>query len=353
MRNVASKWTVEFKTLTGDGATDVKDEEFWEEADMATAKLFHHVAKVPQAKEEELRGTPSKLSIYGKKSGGEVKHIDRKGDVTKVSGWGKEEQFQITEVHVKDSDEGKGGQLKGTAFKKDTPTSPMESAPLDMPLKPMPGIDWGGLAAPGSINFWRAKAFSPVTIPEPEFDVKKILVARGVIPKPDLKLLEKVELAIVVDGDVSIEATVTGGDLQLPGPFKVKGGSLTIRAGTGGVGISGQIDFEIEKLAKGYIKAAADTKSGFALEGNLDFDTEMFTEASLGVSYKDGKWGVTGKLGVGPGKIKGIKRASVGVQVTDDTVDRHRRVRDRRSRASTRASSGSSTTRSRAWRSPG
>ena len=46
----------------------------------------------------------------------------------------------------------------------------------------------------------------------------------------------------------------------------------------------------------------------------------MFTKAQLGLSYKDGKWGVKGELEVGPDKIKGIKEASAKVEVTDGTV---------------------------------
>ena len=59
----------------------------------------------------------------------------------------------------------------------------------------------------------------------------------------------------------------------------------------------------------------------FALDAELQFDKKMFDgDAKVKGSYEDGKWAVEGTLGVGPGKIKGIKKASATVKVTEDTV---------------------------------
>ena len=43
-------------------------------------------------------------------------------------------------------------------------------------------------------------------------------------------------------------------------------------------------------------------------------------DAKIKGSYEDRKWAIEGTLGVGPDKIKGIKKASATVKVTEDTV---------------------------------
>jgi Domain of unknown function (DUF4157) len=323
VRRPDSGWTVDFAELVGEepGADPV---EWWEASDLALDKndLLKSVKFASPKVAERLRGSPTKLSIFDRASGGGLRQIDRKGDETRITDWDAG-VFKITSVIFTEDDVGKGsGRLEGTAFS-NSPNSPIESAPFKVPIKKLSGVQWGGVATPGAIDYWRARAFSPVSFPEPGFDVKKGIVGRGSIAKPDVKLLENVDFAVVLDGDVRIEATVVGGDLALPGPLKVRGGSITLSAGLSGIGVTGDIQFEIEKLAKGHIGAGARAGSrspALWLDGELDFDTKMFTKAQLGLSYKDGKWGVKGELAVGPDKIKGIKRASAKVDVKDDTV---------------------------------
>jgi hypothetical protein len=191
------------------------------------------------------------------------------------------------------------------------------------------GVNYGGFLDTSPIRDLgksiRHKKYSPLELLTADFDFEQGVVARAKIPKPSISLLENVELDVVITGkDVGIEATITGGELKLPGPFKVTGGSLTLSVTTGGAGINGQIDFEIEKLAKGSIWGAASAKvgkTGFAVGVELNFDKKIFDgDARIKGSYEDGKWAVEGTLGVGPGKIKGIKKASAAVSVTADTI---------------------------------
>ena len=317
-------WTVEFKEMKGEGA-DAAPEDFWEVGELET-KLMEHFKMADAKTVEKLRGSPENLRIYGRASGGGAKDIERTGDVTPIKGWQSEPAgaFQFTEVNfTEDNAKGNGqGSLSGMAFKDGKIGEPK---PFSVPIKPLKGVSWGGVVAPGSINYWSAKAFSPIQFPEVEFDPRRGFLARGLVPKPSIKLLEDVQIAVVLDGNVGIEATVYGGDLKLPGPFKVKGGSLTLGVGTGGITARGDIFFSIEKLAEGRIGAAASMKGGgatsFDLEGELKFDTKMFKRAEVKVSYKDGKWGGEGDLEVAKDAIKGIKSAKAHVSVKDDKLD--------------------------------
>jgi hypothetical protein len=320
VRDPANEWTLQFLELTGHGP-DVTKDDFWELDDLKEkASLLKHFEFASLKDVERLRGSKTSLSIFDRVSGGGVREVPRTGDVTPVSGWNAG-MFRITEIAFAETDRAQGsGRLRGQAF---DDKGPIEKSDFKVPIKKLAGVEWGGVATPGAIDYWKVKAFSPLSFPEPSFDVKKGIVGRALIKKPSLKLLENVEFAVVLDGDIAVQAQIFAGDLALPGPFKVSGGSMTVTAGLSGVQVSGDIYFEIDKLAKGRIGAAAKASHGsqsFALDGELEFDTKMFTEAKLGVSYIDGVWGVEGKLAVGPNHVKGIKSASVKVAVKDDTV---------------------------------
>ena len=324
VRDPKKGWTLQFKELKGVGA-DVKPEDYWDPCDLqaSDSKLLSRFEYVLKSRAEKLKGTDQSLVIFDRLTGGGIQQIPRTRDVTEIKKW-KAGAFSIDSVKFAESDVGKGtGFLSGTAF---DDKGPIEKAPFKVPIKKLAGVEWGGVATPGAIDYWRAKAFSPIEFPEPGFDVDKGIVGRARIAKPSIPLLENVEFSVLVDGDIAIEAEVSGSDLKLPGPFRVTGGSLAISAGTGGLAVRGDVFFELSGLAKGHIGAKAkggkSAKSdSFSLVGDLDFDSKMFDEASLHVSYIDQKWGVEGRLSVDePNKIKGIKKASAKVEISDDTV---------------------------------
>ncbi|WP_086839420.1 eCIS core domain-containing protein [Amycolatopsis kentuckyensis] len=164
--------------------------------------------------------------------------------------------------------------------------------------------------------------FSPVQLAEAEFDFDQGLVARGRIPKPTLPLLENVELAVIIDGaSVGVEAVISAGELKLPGPFKVTGGSLAIAAATGGIGVDGTVDFAVGKIATGYLKGRKAKSDDFEIEAGLDFDKKIFDEAHVGGSYSKNGWSIDGRIGVGKDKVKGIKKATADVAFRDGKLD--------------------------------
>jgi hypothetical protein len=200
---------------------------------------------------------------------------------------------------------------------------------LEVPILGMPGVPWGGVLDRASVTkerkaLLRLAGLSPVEFDDLDFDLEDGLSGRGRVPKPDLRLLERAAVSVTLaDGEVGIAATITADDLTLPGPFRIQGGALTLGATTGGVSVDGRVDFEIDKLATGYLAAGAKAKAGqpeFAVEAQLDFDKRIFDEATVTGSYSAGKWALGGRLGIGPDKIKGIKKASVDVTITDETV---------------------------------
>ena len=215
----------------------------------------------------------------------------------------------------------------GKIIRDDDKKAVIEPTDKIFPIDTMPGVDWGGVVNITELakisRALKSPKTSPIVLSSLDFDLDDGLQARGVIPQPSIPLLEKIQISVFVSGaDVGLQALINGGDLKLPGPFKVSGGALMLTASVvEGLKVEGTVDFEIQKVATGFIRARAGTSTGFALDAELQFDKKMFDgDAKIKGSYEDGKWAVEGTLGVGPGKIKGIKKASAAVKVTEDTV---------------------------------
>jgi hypothetical protein len=324
-----NKYTVTFERPEGQGPGTLESSYSWEQGDIGTDKHVRGLEEVPKDKLADVKGKPDRLVIYQRPGGGRVRRIPLHGHAGDVDKWSSR-GYEVTSVNWTPDGPSPGsgpvGEIAADVFKKH---KLVKGVKLRVPIIGMPGVDYGGFVDPETISRERsalisAKPFSPIDFDDLEFDLDKGLVGRGVIPTPSIKLLENVQIAVVLDdGEVGIEAAIDAAELKLPGPFKVKGGGLTLTAKLGGLSVAGRVDFEIQGLATGFIGAAATTAEdgGFALEGALDFDTKMFTRAHLGLSYHDGRFGVNGVLAVGEGKIAGIRSATVTVSVEDERVD--------------------------------
>jgi len=196
------------------------------------------------------------------------------------------------------------------------------------PIVGVSGISYGGLIDTADLrHFGRSgqhlehPSFSPLELLDADFGFDRGLVARARIPRPSLPLLENVELAVILDGaEVGVEAVISAGQLKLPGPFKVTDGQLALTATTGGIGVDGQVNLEIEKLAKGYLRGRKAKGDDFEVEAGLEFDSKLFDRFAVKGSYGPKGWSLEGDVGVGPDKVTGIKHASAHVKVSEDAV---------------------------------
>jgi Domain of unknown function (DUF4157) len=315
---------------------DLQENDKLERKDIKTAEYMVGLEILDEGRAKDLEGTQERLAIYPDRAGGQVAHPDLKGEeyeykspseigrsrITKIS-WQKagpnKDDTGVVGMAIGDIRGRKALEGKLAKWRKDK---------LEVPILGMPPfVPWGGFLDREAVKAERERIltvnpFSPVVFDELNFDLDHGLSGRGVVPKPDVKLLERASIAVILeDGEVGIEATITADELQLPGPFKVQGGSLTLKATTGELSVIGTVNFEIQKVATGFIRAREGTSTGFALDAELQFDKKMFDgDAKIKGSYADGKWAVEGTLGVGEDKIKGIKKASATVKVTEDTV---------------------------------
>jgi hypothetical protein len=167
-----------------------------------------------------------------------------------------------------------------------------------------------------SMRFASMYGLSAVEFSEATFD-ERGLYARGKVA-PSLQILKKLPIDVVVEGDdVKLETTITADGLELPKPFKVTEGALVLSLGTNGPEAEGNIGIAIERLGEGRIgvKAGAD---GIELHGSFDFDKKTFDKARIEVHYVKDMFSASGEIGIPPGKINGIKSATIRAAYAKD-----------------------------------
>ena len=168
-----------------------------------------------------------------------------------------------------------------------------------------------GIAAPD---------FSPIEFDEVDFTAGGLLVEGRIVA--DLPLIRGSAINFRLLGtELTIYKAFGLGDFQVPRPLKITNSSLILSISTSGdLAVAGRVDLEIERLGRGFLGARAGTVSGFVLEGGFDFDTKMFTEASIRMRYENRELSGEGTLGIGPGKIPGIRRATIHAAYAQERI---------------------------------
>ena len=119
-------------------------------------------------------------------------------------------------------------------------------------------------------------------------------------------------------GELRIFKTFKTADFAVPKPLTVTDSSLTLSISTTkGLGIEGQVDFGIEKLGDGYLRASVTTGEGFALGGHFSFDSTLFDPADVDMKYEKNVFSIQGRLGIKEGKVRGIRSADITVSYSD------------------------------------
>ncbi len=345
VRTWAAKGNVKFgpavvdKKSGGKAASEGADvpKHYWDLPDIEKIESLKPLEELSDENRDRAVGTEEKIVIYSRRGGGKarppIKRNKENSTLARIYGPGFTTEEGGT-YSKKSAAEPGVGSVTLKLFDRDKagneipkPNQPIDPLKLIFTIDPMPGVEWGGLLnttemakLARQLNSGKA---SPISLSSFDFDLDEGLQARGDIPRPSIPLLEKVQIGVFISGaDIGLQALISGGDLELPGPFKVSGGALMLTISVAeGLKVEGSVDFAIKNVATGFIKAKAGTSTGFALDAELQFDKKMFDgDAKIKGSYEDGKWAVEGTLGVGPDKIKGIKKASATVKVTEDTV---------------------------------
>ncbi|MBL4663574.1 MAG: DUF4157 domain-containing protein [Flavobacteriaceae bacterium] len=199
-----------------------------------------------------------------------------------------------------------------------------EKTNLSFDIRPKAGISHGGYVEPASVHqaFINALFFeymSPINLSEATLDDEIGLRALGTI-SPSIPLIGNAGIELVIDEQgARLRKLFEKSDYDFPSPFEVTTSSLEVFYGTGGFGISGEMNFKIDNVGDGFLRGNFSQERGIALAGGFNFDSELFDPASIEVSYEDEVLTVTGSIGIPEGKLRGVKSATITATYSENT----------------------------------
>ncbi|HEX7847115.1 MAG TPA: DUF4157 domain-containing protein [Chitinophagaceae bacterium] len=223
------------------------------------------------------------------------------------------------------------GKLSGKLSVNDRIMRPMD---MSIPLYKMEGLSKAGYIArrgdgkqnlEGILRRLNFIGLSPVDIHSADILPGKGLVVRGQI-KPSVEMIKNLFIDFTIEGDkIELSRTFSSGEIKsIPPPLKISDASITVFAGTAGIGVSGNIDFEIKHVGKGSITGSGNSNGVFKLDGNFNFDEKLFggVKANVKASYEhvegaEDKWDLQGNIKIPKGKIKGINSAEINVSYAE------------------------------------
>jgi hypothetical protein len=308
--DIKSNYHLVFPKADGSGSPgSVGPEMFWKSEEITKGDQVNDAIK---AKSSVSPDKPDTVYVFPSASGGVPKSFPASGG---NAPWPK--PFKTTDAKFDTAPESANSPQFGSltlSIPEDHPHFKPFSEPVE--LTRIPGAQFAGvldknLVASKARKLEHKKA-SPIEISDLDIDAEKGLVLSGAI-KPNLPILEGKQIDFELAGnDLTISMEFGAGDLNVPKPFVIKGSTIRIFASTGtGLGAEGQVDFGIERVGEGFLKASVGTSEGLNVAGEFNFDSKLFKPATVGLAYEDQQFKAHGVLGIPEGKVKGIKTATI------------------------------------------
>ncbi len=139
----------------------------------------------------------------------------------------------------------------------------------------------------------------------------------------DIPIIDKTPVSFKLNGEefmVSKELELGNFENKFPKPFKINDVGLIIFASTQkGLGVEGEMGFELEKIGKGNLKGLGSTQKGFGIEGSFDFDPNLF-KSKIKASYIDRKFLFDGSVTLEKGKLPGVDQLTINVKYAEDKI---------------------------------
>lgn len=317
---VRQNYTIKYKEIASSGTSPKGYDAKWDKSQVeAVVQPLGQLRAIgaQEAANKHLVGEPTRLIIYPLPGGGHPRQIENwdttaksKDKINNAANW-----IQGFSVKSIEYEPGGGGRMLGTVETKRMKRKGMDPKDVEWKLIELGGIAYTTYIEPGSLsasmNFAEFKLFSPIEFKTVTIDDARGLVARGKL-LPSIPLFKKLDLDISFEGgDLWISKTFTKSDFDFPAPLKITEASLTLAVSpSAGYRVEGDVFLEIEKVGKGNISAVKDSE-GFDLTGEFNFDSKLFDPASIKVAYSNSVFSGEGKLGIPPGKVRGIESAII------------------------------------------
>ncbi|HYM79376.1 MAG TPA: DUF4157 domain-containing protein [Candidatus Dormibacteraeota bacterium] len=319
------EYDITFQKVVGGLKVDGKPEKRWTRDEIKDQARQLDELKVLSKKEIDqrgLEGSPTKIVVYTNEAGGGMRQSTgwKEGEKEKAISWRYGKLFHADRLRY-DKD-AKKGSLHVDAFEG---SKLIKKAQMDFDIQEMDAIEFGGFVSYASVKKGiagklEALGLSAIELPEGEL-TESGLVARGKL-KPSIRPFDKLDVDIVFDGDnVYLSKVFSASDFNFPGPIKVTSANLELFAGTQGIGARGDASFEVERVGQGKISAGASFGEGLTIAGDFEFDTKLFDPAKVHVEYSKGKFSGEGTIGIKPGKVRGIKSATITASLADGAID--------------------------------
>jgi hypothetical protein len=310
--------TAEYKLdVSGDG------NDFWSHDDITSGKHLQNFKALTAEEIAEVKGSPTNPIVYTSEAGGSgLKEADfRALPGLNVSGFDfKNPGGEIT------------GKISGTIMPNNKIVKPYN---FTLNAYKTEGVLHGGhikrrASGEGSLekllSRLEVKGLSPIVVDYADLVAGKGIVAKGRIV-PSVKIIEGVEIDFSIEGDkIELSKTFSAGEFKsVPPPFKITDASITVFAGTAGIGVRGNVDFEINNVGKGKISGSGRSDGVFELEGKFEFDKKVFNKADVEMKYThisggEDKWEIKGNIQIPKGKIQGVKKADITVGYDGTTL---------------------------------
>ena len=311
---LAQGYTIQFEKAVGDLPVKGDSSQYWSLSDIHDGvpleKLRPMTPKEIENKKQSLMGGDNKYVIYTASSGGEPRYIDRPFKEKELY-----PGFLLKSANI---DPGGGGSITG-----EVKNPHLGAQALERPIGKASGIVNGGYIDDIGMNqqiskLLKLKTLSPIIFTEAHFNANKGLIAVGQV-MPSVPLIKDIGIDVVVEGPrLRLRKLFDTGSFKFPAPIKVTDSSLEIfieAAADARLGIEGEVNFEISKVGKGYLKSSASAGAdgvGFEVDGKFNFDSKLFDKAEIEAWYRKDAFGAKGILAITQeGKVKGIKSASV------------------------------------------
>lgn len=160
------------------------------------------------------------------------------------------------------------------------------------------------------------RGMSPIEVDEVSVTESGLSVTGRI--NPSVSLIENSSIDFEINGEsLTVSKTFMTNEISIPEPFSISAASVTVSGGTRGFELSGDIDFEIDKLGRGTAHASYHSRHGVSLNGNFSFDERIFGEGSnaqIRFDYASGLWTIGGAITIPPGKVPGISTATIEVE---------------------------------------
>ena len=161
---------------------------------------------------------------------------------------------------------------------------------------------------------------SPVEMPEVSIEDGG-LFAEGQLT-PSLPIL-KAPIKVTVRGDdIVFSLDYSAGQLAIDAPgVSIDDAMVSVfYSSAQGFGVSGGLDFTVDKVGGGSLAASFSEGKGVEIKGQFDFDSELFDVAKVEAWWRQtGGFGGAGELSITkPNKIKGLKSAKLNATYADN-----------------------------------